>query len=117
MASPRVQLTVGIRDVSVAFAEAVALEPEQSLRQVQVTVRCGACGAEHACSAEPVYDTHDDDHYGRLELWYTTTHQVGCSCGPALEVVLGHTETRNLLTGGRTLLCDGVRSRRGGDVV
>ncbi len=116
MAAPNVQLTLGICDVGVAFGQPIRLEPEQQLRLVQARVRCASCGAAHTVAAEPVFDTHDDDHFGRLELWYTTTHQVRCACGSRIELVLGHTETRNLLTDGRTMTWNGVRSRQGGDL-
>ncbi|MBM4343046.1 MAG: hypothetical protein FJ100_06680 [Deltaproteobacteria bacterium] len=114
MASPRVSLTLGVRDVSVAVGQAVVVEPEEELRLARATVRCAGCGTSRETVAPPVFDTHDDDHFGRLELWYTTTHRARCGCGRDIEVVLGHTETRNLLTGGRSVACDGVRSARGG---
>lgn len=58
-------------------------------------VRCAACGATSPAVAPVTYKYYDDDHYGRLELWYDSRHAGACAaCKAPFEIELSYTLTK-----------------------
>lgn len=58
-------------------------------------VRCHGCGALTPTIAPVTYKFYDDDHYGRLELWYESRHAGACaSCAARFDIELSYTLTR-----------------------
>src|SRR5262245_60014790 len=63
-------------------------------------IRCGGCGATAPATAPVTYKFYDDDHYGRLELWYESRHVGACAaCKTAFEIELSYTVTKYPGTG------------------
>jgi hypothetical protein len=59
-------------------------------------VRCAGCGATTPAVAPVTYKFYDDDHYGRLELWYESRHTGACAaCASRFEIELSYTLTRS----------------------
>jgi hypothetical protein len=58
-------------------------------------VRCDGCRALTPAVAPVTYKFYDDDHYGRLELWYESRHAGACAaCKAPFEIELSYTLTR-----------------------
>jgi hypothetical protein len=58
-------------------------------------VRCAGCGATTPAVAPVTYKFYDDDHYGRLELWYESRHAGACAaCAGRFEIETSYTLTR-----------------------
>jgi len=85
-------------------------------------IRCDACGATGAMAAPIAYKFYDDDHYGRLELWYESRHSGACAaCAATFEIELSYTLTKYPATGRVELSLDqleqAARKIRGGTLV
>src|SRR6185312_3825106 len=58
-------------------------------------VRCAGCGATTPAVAPVTYKFYDDDHYGRLELWYESRHAGACAaCAGRFNIETSYTLTR-----------------------
>ena len=59
-------------------------------------VRCAGCGGTTPAVAPVTYKFYDDDHYGRLELWYESRHAGACAACKALAAMVPASNRRSL---------------------
>jgi hypothetical protein len=89
-------VSLGTRSACLAPAEPVGVRPDERPEHAAVLVRCAFCGALTPSGAPVTYTTHDDDHYGRTELWYASRHEGTCTgCAAPFDVGLSYCLTRS----------------------
>jgi hypothetical protein len=109
-----VMARVGSRWTRLLVQQPVSIEHEEEPAESLVCLCCTSCGGRQRILAPVRYHTYDDDHYGRIEVFYGSDHAGTCTgCGARLAVGLSYTKTWWQLDQRFELALDGVFSLRG----
>jgi hypothetical protein len=107
---PVVVVRIGGRTVALVPEAPVAVAPDDTPAEAVAMVRCDTCGTTGAMAAPITYSFYDDDHFGRLELWYGSHHTGSCpACDAGIHIDLGYTLTRYPHSGTCELSLDALR--------
>jgi hypothetical protein len=87
----------------------VAVAAGETPTEASALICCDACDARQFAAAPVAYSFHDDDHFGRLEVWYESRHACACAgCGSMIDIGLSYTLTHYPLSGRHELVLDAL---------
>jgi hypothetical protein len=106
---------IGATTIALVAAEPAPVPRDEKPAVALAPVRCDACAAVTVIEAPMAYHFYDDDHFGRLEIWYRSKHAGQCRlCQAPLSLELSYTHTTYPTTRAVELTLDGVQVSRGG---